>query len=43
MVAIPKKDGGVRVTINYKKLNAISTLGQLPIPRESLCPCFVGQ
>ena len=33
MVAIPKKDGGVRITINYKKLNAISSLGQLPIPR----------
>ena len=33
MVGIPKKDGGVRKTINYKKLNAISSLGQLPIPR----------
>ena len=33
MVAIPKTDGGVRITINYKKLNAISFLGQLPIPR----------
>ena len=33
MVAIPKKDGGVLITINYKKLNAISSLGQLPIPR----------
>ena len=33
MVAIPKKDGGVRITINYKNLNAISPLGQLPIPR----------
>ena len=33
MVAIPEKDGGVRITINYKKLNAISSLGQLPIPR----------
>ena len=32
MVAIPKKDGGVRITMNYKKLNAISSLGQLPIP-----------
>ena len=31
MVAIPKKDGGVRITINYKK--SISSLGQLPIPR----------
>ena len=33
MVAIPKKDGDVRIPINYKKLNAISSLGQLPIPR----------
>ena len=33
MVAIPKKDGGVRITINYKKPNAISSLEQLPIPR----------
>ena len=33
MLAIPKKDGNVRITVNYKKLNAISSLGQLPIPR----------
>ena len=33
MVAIPKKDGGVRITINYNELNAISSLRQLPIPR----------
>lgn len=32
MVAIPKKDEGVRTTINYKKLNVTSSLGQLPIP-----------
>ena len=32
-VAIPKKDGGVRITINYNELNAISSLRQLPIPR----------
>ena len=31
MVAIRKKDGGVHITINFKKLNAISSLGQLPI------------
>ena len=29
---IPKKSGGVRVTVNYKKLNQISSLGKLPIP-----------
>ena len=33
MVAIPKKDGKVRITVNYKKLNAISSLDQPPIPR----------
>lgn len=33
MVAILKKDGNVRVTVNDKKLNAINSLGQLPIPR----------
>ena len=30
---IPKKFGGVRITVNYKKLNEISSLSQLPIPR----------
>ena len=29
MVVIPKKDGNVRITANYKKLNAISSLEQL--------------
>ena len=33
VVIIPKKSGGIRLTINYKKLNNISILGQLPIPR----------
>ena len=33
VVIIPKKSGGIRHTINYKKLNNISILGQLPIPR----------
>ena len=33
MVAIPKKDGRIRTTVNYKKLNAISSLGRLPTPR----------
>ena len=32
-VIIPKKSGGNRLQINYKKLNNISILGQLPIPR----------
>ena len=33
VVIIPKKSGGIRLTINYKKLNNISVLGQLPVPR----------
>ena len=33
IVVIPKKSGGIRITVNYKKLNSISSLGQLPIPR----------
>ena len=32
-MVIPKKSGGVRITVNYKKLNKISSLSQLPIPR----------
>ena len=33
LVVIPKKPGGVRITVNYKKLNQISSLSQLHIPR----------
>ena len=33
MVVIPKKSGGVRITVNYQKLNQISKLSQLPILR----------
>ena len=33
LVVIPKKSGGVRIAVNYKKLNKISSLSQLPIPR----------
>ena len=32
-MVIPKKSGGVRITVSYKKLNQISKLTQLPIPR----------
>ena len=32
-MAIPKKSGGVRTTVNYKKLNQISKVSQLPVPR----------
>ena len=33
LVVIPKKSGGVRITVNYEKLNQISKLSKLPIPR----------
>ena len=33
VVVIPKKSGGIRITVNYKKLNKLSIRGQLPIPR----------
>ena len=33
LVVIPKKCGGVKITVNYKTLNHISKLSQLPIPR----------
>ena len=33
LVIIPKKSGGVRITVKYKKLNQICKLSQLPIPR----------
>ena len=33
LVVIPKKSGGVRITVNYEKLNQISKLNQLPIAR----------
>ena len=33
LAVIPKKSGGVRITVNYKKLNQNSKLSQLPIPR----------
>ena len=33
LVVIPKKSGGVGITVNYKKLNQISKLSHLPITR----------
>ncbi len=33
LVVIPKKNGDLRVTVNYKKLNSVSELGQQPLPR----------
>ena len=34
-VAIMETDSGVRITINYKKLNAISPLGQFTFPAST--------
>ena len=42
LVVIPKKHGGVRITVNYKKLNQISKLSQLPIPRVDQVLGFLG-
>ena len=33
LVVIPKKSGSFPITVDYKKLNQISSLSQLPIPR----------
>ena len=33
MVVIPNNSMGVKITVNYKKLNQISKLSRLPIPR----------
>ena len=32
LMVIPKKSRGARITVNYRKLNQISKLSQLPIP-----------
>ena len=32
-MVVPKQSGEVRITVNYKKLNDISNLNKLPIPR----------
>ena len=32
LVVIPRKPGGVRITVTYKNLDKISKLSQLPIP-----------
>ena len=33
LVVFPKKSGGIRISLNCKKLNQTSKLSQLPIPR----------
>ena len=36
LVVIPKTSGGLKITVNYLKLNQISKLSQLPIPPVDL-------
>ena len=44
LVVIPKQCGGVRITVNYKKLNDIvGILSQLPIPRVDQVLDFLGK
>ena len=43
LVVIPKKSGGVRITVNCKKLNKISSLSQLPIPRVDQVLDYLGK
>lgn len=33
LVVVPKKNGGIRITVNSKTFNNVSVLDQLPIPR----------
>eukprot|EP00752_Nemacystus_decipiens_P002032 g1947.t1 len=33
IVVVPKKSGGLRIAINYQRLNKVSVLSQLPVPR----------
>ena len=32
-VCVPKKSGGIRITVNYQKLNKITKIPQIAIPR----------
>ena len=45
VVIIPKKSGGIRLAINYRRLYNIIILGQLPIPRvdEILDKLLIGR
>ena len=33
MVVVPKRDGSIRITVNYKRLNAVSIVDKYPLPR----------
>ena len=30
---VPKRDGSIRITVNYKRLNAVSIVDKYPLPR----------
>ena len=33
LVCVPKKSGGIRITVNYQKLNEVTVIPQIAIPR----------
>ena len=33
LVCVPKKSGGIRITVNYQKLNKVTEIPQIAIPR----------
>ena len=33
MVVVPKKDGTIRISMNYQRLNSVSTVDAYPMPR----------
>ena len=33
LVVVPKRDGSIRITVNYKRLNAVSIVDKYPLPR----------
>jgi len=33
VVLIPKKDAGIRLTVNYRRLNAVTRSDRCPLPR----------
>lgn len=43
LVAISKKDGNVRIPVDYETLNAISLMGQIPVARVDNVLDFMGK